>query len=197
MISNRLLVQTHHRCCICKTDDMTPQIHHVDGNPANNDPDNLVPLCPNCQSRVHTKFGLTRSYTQPQLRMYRDDWFRLCAQTDRFAAGLPVSEEAVPTDWIVTYGVNTHDLLESEDLPEEAPNGYPSLCDWLQKDLEARLQKTGIHNSQIVEDARNGETFSMRIRFEWNPLTEKLNLDSDLRWWELLELLPYSSAYPE
>ena len=34
-----------HRCAICGAD--RPQIHHIDGDPSNNNVDNLLPLCPN------------------------------------------------------------------------------------------------------------------------------------------------------
>lgn len=33
-------------CAICGK--ASPQIHHIDEDPGNNDPDNLLPLCPNC-----------------------------------------------------------------------------------------------------------------------------------------------------
>lgn len=36
----------NHRCAICGED--RPQLHHIDGNPANNASENLIPLCPNC-----------------------------------------------------------------------------------------------------------------------------------------------------
>ena len=36
----------NHRCAVCGAD--RPQLHHIDKNPVNNDPKNLIPLCPNC-----------------------------------------------------------------------------------------------------------------------------------------------------
>ena len=36
----------NHRCAACGAD--KPQVHHIDGDPTNNDPMNLIPLCPNC-----------------------------------------------------------------------------------------------------------------------------------------------------
>lgn len=41
-----VLKEFNHRCAICGTDN--PQIHHLDEDPSNNDPQNLLPLCPNC-----------------------------------------------------------------------------------------------------------------------------------------------------
>lgn len=39
-------------CIVRLTEDLEPLIHHVDGNPKNNEIDNLVLLCPNCHSKV-------------------------------------------------------------------------------------------------------------------------------------------------
>ena len=33
-------------------EDASVEIHHIDGNPANNDPFNLIPLCPNCHTEL-------------------------------------------------------------------------------------------------------------------------------------------------
>jgi hypothetical protein len=50
-IKDKVLKEFNHLCAICC--DMKPyEIHHIDGNPSNNDPLNLIPLCPNC----HTKY---------------------------------------------------------------------------------------------------------------------------------------------
>jgi hypothetical protein len=43
---SEVMGEFNHRCAICEAD--KPQIHHIDGNPANNEVSNLVPLCPNC-----------------------------------------------------------------------------------------------------------------------------------------------------
>jgi hypothetical protein len=45
-IKDAVLNEFNHRCAICG--EARPQVHHIDENPANNDPTNLIPLCPNC-----------------------------------------------------------------------------------------------------------------------------------------------------
>ncbi|MBK8903408.1 MAG: HNH endonuclease [Anaerolineaceae bacterium] len=45
-IRDQVLKEFNHRCAICGADQ--PHIHHIDENPSNNDPENLIPLCPNC-----------------------------------------------------------------------------------------------------------------------------------------------------
>jgi hypothetical protein len=42
-IRDRVLKEYHHRCAIRGEDN--PQLHHIDEDPSNNDPLNLIPLC--------------------------------------------------------------------------------------------------------------------------------------------------------
>ena len=39
-------------CVVRLTEDLEPHIHHIDGNPRNNEISNLVLLCPSCHSEV-------------------------------------------------------------------------------------------------------------------------------------------------
>ena len=39
-------------CVVRLTEDLEPPIHHIDGNPRNNEISNLVLLCPNCHFEV-------------------------------------------------------------------------------------------------------------------------------------------------
>ncbi len=45
-VAEAVLKEYRHRCAICGGD--RPHLHHIDNDPANNDPKNLIPLCPNC-----------------------------------------------------------------------------------------------------------------------------------------------------
>ena len=45
-ISEQVLKEFRHRCAVCGQHE--PQIHHIDEDPSNNVPENLLPLCPNC-----------------------------------------------------------------------------------------------------------------------------------------------------
>ena len=96
--------------------------------------------------------------------------------------------------WVATFGLLIQDLLGSEALPLEAPSGYAKLCDWLTEDLEGRLARTSLATPRLTEDARNGETFSLRVAFEWGQSKGPMEF-GDLGWWELLELLPHDQVY--
>jgi 5-methylcytosine-specific restriction endonuclease McrA len=45
-VRESVLSEFNHRCAVCGED--KPQVHHIDEDPSNNDPMNLIPLCPNC-----------------------------------------------------------------------------------------------------------------------------------------------------
>jgi hypothetical protein len=62
-----VLKEFNHRCSICGGD--RPQVHHIDENPSNNDPLNLLPLCPNCHLR--DQHDPTRTLEVDRLRLFR------------------------------------------------------------------------------------------------------------------------------
>jgi hypothetical protein len=45
-VRDQVLTEYKHRCAMCG--EAHPQLHHIDEDPSNNDPLNLIPLCPNC-----------------------------------------------------------------------------------------------------------------------------------------------------
>jgi len=96
--------------------------------------------------------------------------------------------------WVAAFGVLMGCLENSGDLPPEAPSDYPTLCDWLTEDLMARLARAPLKNPRFTEDARSGETLSVRVAFEWCPSEGPVEFGG-LDWWELLELLPYAEVY--
>lgn len=44
-----------HKCCVCGEEKIVA-IHHYDGNHFNNEPSNLVPLCPTHHCYIHSKY---------------------------------------------------------------------------------------------------------------------------------------------
>lgn len=71
-IRDAVMGEFHHLCAICSTSN--PQLHHIDEDPANNVPENLLPLCPNCHHLDHhdptspvdpRKLRLFRRYKDP------------------------------------------------------------------------------------------------------------------------------------
>ena len=66
-------------CCVCRQPRFQVQIHHLDENASNNTLDNLVVLCGECHSRVHTKGSLGRALSTARVRKYRDEWHEVVA----------------------------------------------------------------------------------------------------------------------
>ena len=66
-IADPVLKEFRHKCAICGAD--RPHLHHLDHNPNNNDPLNLLPLCPNCHLRdIHDP---TRPPDPAKLKLFR------------------------------------------------------------------------------------------------------------------------------
>ena len=70
----QVLREFNHRCALCGA--YNPQLHHIDEDPSNNDPENLLPLCPNGHlTDLHNptakldqrKLGLFRQYKDPTI----------------------------------------------------------------------------------------------------------------------------------
>lgn len=55
--SYRTIAEHNHKmeCAVCRFDKIVA-IHHIDENKKNNDPTNLIPLCPNHHEMVHSKW---------------------------------------------------------------------------------------------------------------------------------------------
>lgn len=69
-----VLREFNHRCAICAAD--RPHLHHIDENPTNHEPLNLLPLCPNCHlgdehnptARIGAgRLGLFRRFKDPAI----------------------------------------------------------------------------------------------------------------------------------
>jgi len=95
--------------------------------------------------------------------------------------------EPTPEYWVLCFGVGSDEIFHSPEVM------YASSCDALQKDLLKQISKY-YPEAVILEDARDGETFSVRIGIKWNPDEEKLKL-GDIGSWELLEVAPFEEIY--
>ena len=51
--------------CVCGA--VAFEVHHVDGDPSNNDPDNLRPLCKGCHLSLHDRLA-----GQPKAMRWRE-----------------------------------------------------------------------------------------------------------------------------
>ncbi len=73
-IADQVMFSNKRTCCVCQEKGKHVQLHHIDGNPSNNNPNNLAVLCLDCHSQVTGSHGLGRSYTTGEVRMYKHSW---------------------------------------------------------------------------------------------------------------------------
>lgn len=77
-VTAQLLFQNRHRCCICHKPRKAVQIHHIDGNPSNNAPENLAVLCVDHHSQVSSRQGFGKDYSQREVTLFKESWERQC-----------------------------------------------------------------------------------------------------------------------
>jgi len=72
-IEAKLLVESKHTCNICRKNNDV-QIHHINEDSSDSSEDNLIVVCLNCHSAVHTKRSLAKNYSPETLRLYKKTW---------------------------------------------------------------------------------------------------------------------------
>ncbi|KZN69442.1 hypothetical protein N478_12475 [Pseudoalteromonas luteoviolacea S4060-1] len=73
-LENQVLYKCGFRCCVCRTNESSVQIHHIDQDPSNNIEDNLVAVCSNCHDKAHTTHQLSRNLTPSRLFEFKINW---------------------------------------------------------------------------------------------------------------------------
>ena len=88
----KLLADNLHACCVCHGNNLHVQIHHIDGNPANNKPENLAVLCLNCHSKASGNEGLGKEFSELEIKEYKKRWESQC-ETATTARAATVRDE--------------------------------------------------------------------------------------------------------
>lgn len=87
--SAAILARCGRHCCICRRyRPLHLQVHHIieQADGGTDDEDNLIPACISCHADVHTQTLLTRRFTPAELKLHRDNVYRLVAE-GRLPAG--------------------------------------------------------------------------------------------------------------
>ncbi len=104
----------------------------------------------------------------------------------------PMHEQYEPI--VVTFSLNIDEMLRKSPQTTKLPTDYPSLCDWLEKDLITLLSSLLTCSFYYPEPSqRSGETLSVRLAFlqlDFNELDEFTS-----PWWEILEIQYFSEVY--
>ncbi len=83
-------------CCVCRVPYLQLQIHHLDGNPSNNDPANLALLCLQHHGEAEIKGGLGRKLSSAAIQKFRTEWY--AAVAERRGTGEPISRAPQSAD---------------------------------------------------------------------------------------------------
>lgn len=74
VIEALVLFKAAHTCSICHNQLSKVQIHHIDGNPSNNNEKNLIVVCLIHHDSVSTKSTISKSHTPFELKKYKENW---------------------------------------------------------------------------------------------------------------------------
>ena len=75
-VVDQLLAACGRRCCLCRRfQPLCLQVHHIrpQAQGGTDEPDNLIALCLNCHSSVHTKAGMARNFTFDELKLHKNN----------------------------------------------------------------------------------------------------------------------------
>lgn len=69
---HRVLLASEYRCCICREKKVV--LHHINGDPSDNEDSNLAVLCHPHHDDAHTKRGLSQNLTPQAIRNAKKQW---------------------------------------------------------------------------------------------------------------------------
>jgi hypothetical protein len=116
----------------------------------------------------------------------------LTMRTERLECKQALEEMENSSEWLVTFGVT----FTTKILRRTA--NYAQACDRLTEKLTSALRESPYGFKLLYdEDGRSGEGLSLRYIFVWRPADGPLELPQYPEYWEILELVPFKSIYPD
>ena len=111
----QLLYQTDYKCCVCNK--RGDQIHHLDGNPSNNNLDNLAFLCFEDHNLASLKETLRKKLTKEAIVNYRNHHYQVIEKRRKKELGAldkPISK--LTNEKLLTVTKNALIILEIENI---------------------------------------------------------------------------------
>lgn len=71
-----ILFAADRTCCVCRIPGRPLQLHHINGDPSDNDPANIAALCLDCHDKTQLRGGFARPLDAAQVQRYKDDWLK-------------------------------------------------------------------------------------------------------------------------
>ena len=144
------------------------QLHHIDDDRSNADPDNFAVLCVDCHNETLRTGGFGRRLNAAQIRRYRDDWIAAVAERLRMASresseghvviGAPPSRADDVVDRLLAEADRSPKVglsLLAAELEQEvrrllAGSGWgEGRHDWKLRDAIARLFELGVVSNSV------------------------------------------------
>lgn len=133
-ISEEVMFRHDRTCCVCRDKGKDVQIHHLDENPSNNDPENLAVLCFDHHNDTQIRGGFGRKLSAAAVTVNRDDWVRRVEErrdkADEIAAsamsGFSASASEIDNGEEAEWYRPNEDSFKAyvEHLPEAAAAAY-------------------------------------------------------------------------
>jgi hypothetical protein len=82
-------------CCKCRQPRLPLQLHHIDEDRSNADPDNFALLCANCHNETMISGPFARKLDPATVRAYRDEWHSIVRTRRERAADTAPSEPSL------------------------------------------------------------------------------------------------------
>ena len=95
-VATVLMFGSDRTCCVCHERGEPIQVHHIDEDPSNNDPDNLAVLCFHCHDETQIRGGFGRKLDAAQVKYFRDDWHRRVEARREDADKIALARQAGP-----------------------------------------------------------------------------------------------------
>ena len=86
------MTASRHQCCICHKPRLPVEKHHINGDPSDNAWGNLAVLCRNCHGLVTAQGSLGSNYTAGEVRRYKHQWEKRCAEASADDIESPIEE---------------------------------------------------------------------------------------------------------
>ena len=144
-------------CCICRERGKSFQIHHIDGDPSNNEFDNLAVLCLEDHNRTHSKGSFARQLDSYEIVKYRDDWNDRVRRRRNLADDMAVKKQVGTRSLSDRVEQRSDRLLqppELKDPPADYINALPefksALLDQVQPKLDSGETTTMVRQAVTI-----------------------------------------------
>ncbi len=143
-VANVVLSKSGRHCCLCREfSPLTVQVHHIiEQNEGGTDEiDNLIPLCTNCHSSIHTKTKMTRGFSPEELKLHRDNVYKLISEGKLSAHSNTMTQEEILNFYFKISQVKSRE----GDVPELSEEAFliisTALCENAEIIMENILNK--------------------------------------------------------